>query len=319
MNDFTNHNSTNPDPTQSKPSPAVPRQNQSNFDVLDYVRLSSKPASLPAHTDLTSSDASSIPYGELDPYVDPAELLNTPMPSQKNSIELANQSLEKMEALENAIDQLETESMPLQSPAVEINSASQNADMEPSLGDAEFEEIPVAFFVKASDENSNEKPIATMTPLSAVPIINPETGETMFDVRDFEDLAHVSIEPIPCAFEVDRDLFDFHTVEDLPTEAKPTFLSPASLEQDGNHELYINPVDDGQVFIAGEGDVIEVNGADGFDHIDLACFDVSCADFSDQVIKVANEHGKCFEVHYQDIDYALFADGVEVRLNPQVS
>jgi hypothetical protein len=310
----------NPDTASAKSAPVA----NSNFDALDYARIASVPhpnsqgnsqnlASSQNRSDpisienvtsetLTSKDFEA-PYGELDPYVDPAELMNktttqTPTP---DAVDLANQALEKLQGFEQALlaNEVSSESR-LTSPAVEIIAGNDKAASTKQVGASNL----------VDDAVDSELELATAPTASQataiVPIVNQESGEAVFDVRDFSDSADGTIEMIPNAFEVDPETFDYETAD----ESQKGMRAQAS-----QSEVYVNPIDDGQIFVAGTGDVIEVNGNDGFDHIDLACFDVECATISEQVIKIDDQQGASFEVRFQDVNYALFADGVEVRLN----
>ena len=73
--------------------------------------------------------------------------------------------------------------------------------------------------------------------------------------------------------------------------------------------------DKDEVFLARTGDVIEVNGEDGFDRIDLACYDINCASISSNKIRIDDEQTGSFEIRFIDVDYAIFANGVKIRLN----
>ena len=296
---------------------------QTSFDALDYARISSIPATTadtrgqlpPAEIQATASDdffststEIDIPYGELDPYVDPAELMSNPMQStspvtENNSTSttdatsatnLANQALERIQGFEQQLFENETEPVRMAPPAVEIIAAAP-VDSVQEANHADVGEPPES---NGADDHTASTPLA-------VPIVRQETGESIFDVRDFGDAAAGAPEPIPGAFEVDPELFDFQTIESEATSV------PLNI----NSEMYVNPIEDEQIFIAGDGDVIEINGREGFDHIDLACFDVAWATFADQVINVDDQQGIAFQVRYQDIDYALFSNGVEVELN----
>ena len=66
--------------------------------------------------------------------------------------------------------------------------------------------------------------------------------------------------------------------------------------------------DKDEVFLARTGDVIEVNGEDGFDRIDLACYDINCASISSNKIRIDDEQTGSFEIHFIDVDYAIFAN-----------
>ena len=325
----TNGHSPNRVSVKANASVAARHSAVSNFDALDYASIASVPInrdslnrnfgnppvtsdrsnSKPGLTDTTSGFSMSsndidFTYGELDPYVDPAELMNkttqnnitaTETPNSTDSIDLANQALEKIQGFEQAL--LANENLPVRiGPSVEIIAVEQ-ATNQPGNG-------PANVLALQTETGS----------ASVVPIVNQETGETVFDVRDFSDSANGTIEMIPNAYEVDPETFDYEMANEPLTQLTPQNSSEHSVQL-SQSEMYVNPIDDGQIFVAGAGDVIEVNGSDGFDHIDLACFDVKCATFSEQVIKVDDQNGSSFEVRYQDVSYAVFADGVEVRLD----
>ena len=70
-------------------------------------------------------------------------------------------------------------------------------------------------------------------------------------------------------------------------------------------------------FFADGGDVIRIDGNDGFDFIDLTCFERNSAEVKPDRIVVQDQENPAFEVHYKNVDYALFAYGVKVDLPPQ--
>lgn len=69
------------------------------------------------------------------------------------------------------------------------------------------------------------------------------------------------------------------------------------------------------LFLAENDQVIKLNGGDGFDTIDLKCFDVSCANFSANRIVINDGHGIHFRIEHRDIQKALFANDCEIDLN----
>ena len=75
---------------------------------------------------------------------------------------------------------------------------------------------------------------------------------------------------------------------------------------------------DDTTFLVDEGDVVRIDGNDGFDFIDLTCFARSTADVRHDRIIVDDGDNPKFEVHYKNIPHALFADGITVELPPQV-
>lgn len=69
-------------------------------------------------------------------------------------------------------------------------------------------------------------------------------------------------------------------------------------------------------FLVDEGDVITIDGNDGYEFIDLACFDQSVATIQPGRIVIQDEASSTFEVQYKNIQYVLFADGARVDLLP---
>ena len=71
---------------------------------------------------------------------------------------------------------------------------------------------------------------------------------------------------------------------------------------------------DDDTFLVDGGDVIQIDGNDGYDFIDLACFERNSAEIKQDRIIVQDEENPAFEVHYKNVEYALFAYGVKVEL-----
>ena len=69
-----------------------------------------------------------------------------------------------------------------------------------------------------------------------------------------------------------------------------------------------------ETFLVHEGEVIQIDGNDGYDFIDLAFFDRSFATLSPGRIVIKDQNSSVFEVQYKNVQYALFADGVRVDL-----
>jgi len=88
-------------------------------------------------------------------------------------------------------------------------------------------------------------------------------------------------------------------------------IKKAKIEYKTNEDIF----EKDEVFLARTGDVIEVNGEDGFDRIDLACFDINCATISSNKIRIDDEQTGSFEIHFKGVDYAIFANGVKIRLD----
>ena len=63
-----------------------------------------------------------------------------------------------------------------------------------------------------------------------------------------------------------------------------------------------------------ESQVIQVDGRDGYDFIDLKAFDVKDAMFSPGKIFLNTEKAS-FRIEYQNLDLAVFAGDFQVQLN----
>lgn len=163
-----------------------------------------------------------------------------------------------------------------------------------------------------------------------------KTSLPVYDVRDFLDASKAQPEPIKGAYQVDPYFYDFETAQgaEAGTTEITSYaeLSPSSCGLDvpdttdssdttESSETYsevpslIEPAKDDQLFVANPGDVIQIDGADGFDHIDLACFDIEHATRDNDSILVDDKQGTKFEIRFRNVDYALFANGVTLDLN----
>ncbi|MEL6826046.1 MAG: hypothetical protein AAFN91_07305, partial [Pseudomonadota bacterium] len=68
------------------------------------------------------------------------------------------------------------------------------------------------------------------------------------------------------------------------------------------------------MFLAENDETIQLSGNDGFDVIDLKCFDVSCATFSPNLILVDDGQGTRIRIEHVGIELAIFANDFEVDL-----
>jgi len=103
--------------------------------------------------------------------------------------------------------------------------------------------------------------------------------------------------------------FEDESFGELATEftAASTTGQANSVESDNSHGT----------FLIDEGEVIQIDGNDGYEFIDLACFDRSFATVKPGRIIIEDQSCSVFEVHYKNVEYVLFADGVTVDLPPQ--
>ena len=115
-------------------------------------------------------------------------------------------------------------------------------------------------------------------------------------------------EPIRGAFEVDEDYFDYQAPELAEVGFKQRESSQPSSKTAANPEQATN------CFWANADDVIYIDGKAGFGHIDLACFDISAANFQGNQIQIVCDDGSSFQIDYRNITHAVFANGIEVEL-----
>ncbi len=89
---------------------------------------------------------------------------------------------------------------------------------------------------------------------------------------------------------------------------------PDPAQHPAAESAHVESVDN--LFVVAEGDVIQIDGNDGYDFIDLACFPHDVAIIKPGSIIIIDESGSTFEVNYKNIGYALFADEVQLDLPP---
>lgn len=92
---------------------------------------------------------------------------------------------------------------------------------------------------------------------------------------------------------------------------RPTEQATSEIEEKNSEDIF----EKDEVFLARTGDIIQVKGEDGFDRIDLACYDINCASISANSIRIDDEQNGSFEIHFVDIAYAIFAHGVKIQLD----
>ncbi|MFK7768485.1 MAG: hypothetical protein AB8B55_14785 [Mariniblastus sp.] len=201
--------------------------------------------------------------------------------------------------------------------------AQQTAMIENQNDHPQIESTP-EFDRLVNRNHFQQPPVPVAIVGQPVPIVPAEmhpTGEAIFSVQDFTEAKKGKLEPIPRAFEVDPDLFDVKTAEQI-AEANPKIpygdADPYSMiepeDQPSDHSA--KPTfDNSQLFVADIGDVIQVDGNEGFDFIDLACFKLQDAEFFPNRILIATDDGENFEIRHVNIDRAVFADDIEVDLH----
>ncbi len=153
----------------------------------------------------------------------------------------------------------------------------------------------------------------TPVPRSARPPLNldPVSNEFVFDVRDFSD-CQASPHPIAAAYEVDPETFDHFTADQLNRDvaemhAEAEFASVSPEDVSGTKPDSLESQN--ELFLAENDQVITLNGNDGFDLIDLSCFDSSLAVMEPGRIVISDpKSNTCFEVRHQNIPLVRFAN-----------
>ena len=186
-------------------------------------------------------------------------------------------------------------------------------------------------------------------PIPVVPAAD-QNGEAIFDVSDFSESKDCAIVPIQKSLAATESLEPAtnESTEACSTEAcsaeacsagacstdtcsitaacdkgdcenaaceTESNCQNACQEPQGEQSPEAQKFESNQLFVADDGDVIQVDGNDGFDFIDLACFNVEDAKFRPNEILISSENDGKFQIRHTNIDRAVFANGVEVNLN----
>lgn len=124
--------------------------------------------------------------------------------------------------------------------------------------------------------------------------------------------------PIRGAFNCDPDLYDqcsleercqtnLQTIEELTASQGSTSASEESDRWSKNIGS--------KVFWAAPNQVIQIDAQDGYEFIDLSCFQLSQASFQGNRIVVQVDSNHQFEIEYINVSYAVFANGEKIQLN----
>lgn len=126
--------------------------------------------------------------------------------------------------------------------------------------------------------------------------------------------------PIPLrgAFNCDPDCYDFHSIDERCERNLQTindltgeFPSTSTLASQSASQDSIGS----SVFKAAPNDVIVVDGNDGYESIDLSCFNLDQASFQGDRILVQVDHHYQFEIEYANVKWAVFAEGETIQLS----
>lgn len=304
------------------PSPSTPLSNNqpaNNYDALGYASISlssSREAEIeptPKNEPAPKEPIENTP--NVDPYIDPSELTkpvsssfrqNDPdqfSPESEIQSSAATSPQEAVSTLHDVHDNTtQSEALAeLTSPDQAIHFSSEdhkNMQIHEELPPATWFSDPLSIITPRNPAPPQPQPVATD--------LKPEPSEPLFDIRNFSDSASRKIELIRGAYQADSESQTIQTPPPAPQSVVDSNTQTSKAE-----DIF----DKDEVFLARTGDVIEVNGEDGFDRIDLACYDINCASISSNKIRIDDEQTGSFEIHFIDVDYAIFANGIKIRLN----
>lgn len=134
-----------------------------------------------------------------------------------------------------------------------------------------------------------------------------------------EELAKSSIPvPIRGAFQCDPDLYDLYSIEQRCEDGLQVIEKCLETEQPLKPNLETSArsqkFDHTKVFWAAPNQVILVRRQDGYESIDLSCFELSQASFQGNRIVVQVNQNQQFEIEYVGVPLAVFANGETIRL-----
>jgi len=305
---------SNPPFLGSQPLGSQPSQ---NFDALNYVSLS---LSSPHNTERKPATVEPVENApNVDPFIDPSELAKPDSKNTHNAIpdQFSTAGLSQSPATTSPHEPISPlHELPLDNTQTEaLRKTTKTGDVPQSPLEKQNnmptqEAFPTATWF--SDPLSVITP-RTNTPTEPHPIVadlKPEPNEPLYDIRNFRDSASGKIELIRGAYRADAESQAIQSPPPQPTEQTASNIYSKTANSN-SQDIF----DKDEIFLARTGDVIEVNGEDGFDRIDLACYDINCASISSNKIRIDDEQTGSFEIHFSGVDYAIFANGVKVRLN----
>ncbi len=163
-----------------------------------------------------------------------------------------------------------------------------------------------------SDQVALEEALASVAAEASTQtdVQEPEQSEPIKDamptVPEFDADAEIAAALAKCS-DIPDPVPDFG----VPAFSDETFDEP-EIFNSGVEEVEPERKSD-DTFLVDEGDVIRIDGNDGYEFIDLACFQQSAATVEPGRIVIEDDNST-FEVHYKNIQYVLFAEGARVDL-----
>lgn len=302
----------------SNPSFAGSQPSQ-NFDAVDYASLSRSAARRTKRKPSNSEPIRNTP--DVDPYIDPSELAKPDVGTKPDprTDQITSTRQDHSRASEHPRELVSGPHEPLREnmqPNASLETATTDGVAQRSL--EEQTNMPTQETLPTSPWFSD--PLSIITPRTSVPMesqtvvsdLKFEPSEPCYDIREFSDCASGKIELIRGAYQADSEAPTVPSSPSYPSSFEHAEPEPhTNIESKADEDIF----DKDEVFLARTGDVIEVNGEDGFDRIDLACFDINCATISSNTIRIDDEQTGSFEIHFKGVDYAIFANGVKIRLD----
>jgi hypothetical protein len=299
----------------SQNAPLSGNQSAQNFDALDYASFSL------SSSRRAENQAPLREPAETDPYINPSELAKSQATGRPDSDtrsltpDAESRLPERTSPDEVSVPPSELHNSTARPAShVEITETTTARPTNNALEDFDNMQIheelpPVIWFSDPSPiitPHSPTKP--SPRPQSVVSNLKPESNEQFYDIRNFSDSASGKIELIRGAYKAD---LEYWNSQPLASQPRPTEQATSEIEQKNSEDIF----EKDEVFLARTGDIIQVKGEDGFDRIDLACYGISCASISANSIRIDDEQNGSFEIHFVDIAYAIFANGVKVQLD----
>ena len=304
----------------SQNAPLPGNQSAQNFDALDYASFSLSSSRRAENQSPLREPA------ETDPYINPSELAKSQATGRPDSdTRSRTPDAEKRLPELTSPDEVSVPPSELHNrnarPASDVELTETTTTSHPTNNVPEdfdsmqiHEELPpVTWFSDPSPiitPHSPPKPSPRPSPRpqSVVTNLKPESNEQFYDIRNFSDSASGKIELIRGAYKADLEYWNSQPLASQPSQTEQT---TSEIEEKNSEDIF----EKDEVFLARTGDIIQVKGEDGFDRIDLACYDINCASISANSIRIDDEQNGSFEIHFVDVAYAIFANGVKIQLD----
>jgi hypothetical protein len=129
------------------------------------------------------------------------------------------------------------------------------------------------------------------------------------DIRGYQDEPNVALQgdqPMPI-----RHL----PASDASENGEIASHCPVAIPTSDTNAVFVQQNVEGE-FLVGDGNIAVIDGNEGYDYIDLSDRDIANVSFRDSSIVVfETEANRSFTIRYQNVDRAMFADGIVVTLN----